>query len=61
MAMTVLQFITSPIHGCCTTGELMAFSKQDKEGFENLKVWAKAEMEKKGLADVPAAESMTKQ
>ena len=48
--MTILQYLTSPSTGCCTTSELMAFSKIDKAGLETLKKYAREEMNNKGIA-----------
>jgi hypothetical protein len=47
--MSVLQYITSPVHGCCTTSELMALSKANKKDMEDLKEYARAEMKNKGI------------
>jgi hypothetical protein len=47
--MTLLQYITSPATGCCTTGELMAYSKVSKEGYEQLKEYARQEMKNKNI------------
>ena len=47
--MSTLQFMTSPIYGCCTTGELLEMGKVDKPGFEKLKAWALEEMAKRGI------------
>lgn len=47
--MTLLQFLTSKEFGCCSTGELMAYNKQDKEGYAKLREWAIEEMQKRGL------------
>lgn len=48
-SMTALQFITSPIYGCCTTGELMALSRQNKQDYEDLKKYAVEEMKNRGI------------
>lgn len=47
--MTVLQFLTSSQFGCCTTGELMAYNKMDKEGYTKLRDWAIEEMKNRGM------------
>jgi len=47
--MSTLQYITSPVYGCCTTGELMALSKVDKEAMMKLKEYAAEEMQRKGI------------
>ena len=48
-AMTVLQFLTSPIYGCCTTGELMAFNRLHKDDYMTLRKWAEEEMKNRGI------------
>ena len=53
MPMTLLQFLTSKEFGCCTTGELMAYNKQDKEGYIKLREWAIEEMRNRGLEAEP--------
>lgn len=47
--MTALQYITHKEYGCCTTGELMAISKANKQDMEDLKKWAIEEMKNKGI------------
>ena len=47
--MTLLQFITGKEFGCCTTAELMAYSKVDKEGYTKLKEYARDEMKNRGI------------
>lgn len=47
--MTALQYLVSKEFGCCTTGELMALSKQDKTEMAKLKEWAVAEMKARGI------------
>lgn len=48
--MTPLKFIIDPIYGCATSGEVMAYAKNDKAGFETLKQWAREEMANRGMA-----------
>lgn len=47
--MTALQYITSPIYGCCTTSELMQLSKNDKEAMMKLKEYAAQEMKNRSI------------
>ena len=47
--MSVLQYLTHPVHGCCTTGELMQLSKVDKAAYTKLRDWAMEEMKNKGI------------
>jgi len=47
--MTTLQYLTHKDFGCCTTAELMALSRANKKDLEDLKAWAREEMEKKGI------------
>jgi hypothetical protein len=54
--MSVLQFLIHPQYGCCTTGELMALNRMDKDGYKKLTDWAREEMTNRGIPiDVPAA------
>jgi hypothetical protein len=52
--MTALQFLTSPEFGCCTTSELMALARTNKDDVAKLKVWAAEEMKKK---EIPITEN----
>jgi hypothetical protein len=47
--MSLMQFLTSPTYGCCTSGELIAYNKQDKEGYFMLRKWAEDEMKNRGI------------
>jgi hypothetical protein len=47
--MTILQYLIHPVHGCCTTGELMSLSKSDRQGYDTLRKWAEEEMKLKGI------------
>jgi hypothetical protein len=47
--MTPLKYLTDPVMGCCTTSELIAMSKADKQSMETLKTWAIEEMKSKGI------------
>jgi hypothetical protein len=47
--MGIAKYLTHPVYGCATSGELIAFSRQDVEGFKTLKLWAKEEMALKGI------------
>lgn len=54
MKMTVVKFLTSPEYGCATSGEIIAFSRTDREGFDTLKGYAAQEMTNRGIEiDVP--------
>jgi hypothetical protein len=55
--MTILQFLIHPVHGCCSTGELMALSKSDRAGYDLLRKWAEEEMK---LKNIPLDESKPK-
>lgn len=50
--MTVLQFLISAQYGCCTTAELMALNKQDRESYDTLRKWAVEEMNARGITIV---------
>ena len=47
--MTPLKYLTDSITGCCTTSELIALSRADKQSMETLKTWAIEEMKNKGI------------
>lgn len=54
MKMTVTKFLTSPEYGCGTSAEIIKFSREDREGFAQLKEWAKEEMKNRNIEiDVP--------
>jgi hypothetical protein len=54
MELTTLQYLTHATMGCCTTSELMALSREDREkgtkNVDKLKEWAREEMTIKGIA-----------
>jgi hypothetical protein len=47
--MTTLQYITSPVYGCCTTGELMQAAKNNPEFLTDMKKYATEEMINRGI------------
>lgn len=56
--MTVLQYLTSKEFGCATSGEILALNKTDPDAVKQLRVYAIAEMEAKGIPiDQPKKDS----
>lgn len=49
MPMSLMQFLTHSPYACCTSGELIAYNKQDKEGYMMLRKWAEEEMKNRGI------------
>jgi len=47
--MSVTKFLTHPVYGCGTAGEIIKFSQTDKPGFDTLKKWAREEMAARGI------------